>query len=282
MSRRLRKWSNGTKVATSRRVSSVSDARGTRWPNDPRRLVSAACLSVMLITGCTEEPRCVPGVSQACACVGGVVGAQSCLQDGSGFAPCVCTPSSSSIPALGADIQPVRDNATPRFVPLQRPWSRLFLQASCGAEDRYNMQVVPQLVWNPPGGPDITLTSEDVVVSAAAEHEPMWANERAVRLFGNWRGTNRRRVLVSRPIVGASCGEAMPLVVYAGVREDGFLLVSLETLPWSLPGDSQDMPGESKRALLRWDVEAQEIRAVDSWEGPTREAPAHLRIHAPR
>jgi hypothetical protein len=50
-------------------------------------------------------PRCVPGVSQACATPAGCMGAQVCTEDGKRFGPCVCAPAAaqSSAPDSPSD-----------------------------------------------------------------------------------------------------------------------------------------------------------------------------------
>jgi chitinase len=51
-----------------------------------------AALAVALLAACTDEaPRCVPGMSVACACAGSQSGVQSCGADGT-YAACRCDP----------------------------------------------------------------------------------------------------------------------------------------------------------------------------------------------
>ena len=74
---------------------------------DPNQPAPAAVASA---SAAAAPPRCVPGVSQACATPSGCTGAQVCVSDGTHFAPCACAPSaavttsaSSSLPLPAPD-----------------------------------------------------------------------------------------------------------------------------------------------------------------------------------
>jgi hypothetical protein len=73
-----------------------------RDPNQP--------VTPSVASAAAGPPRCVPGVSQACATPSGCTGAQVCVADGTHFAPCECappavapSPASSAAPAPAPD-----------------------------------------------------------------------------------------------------------------------------------------------------------------------------------
>lgn len=241
---------------------------------------------VLIIVGCSETeaepqdhtPRCIPGRVEQCACPDGESGTQTCQDDGR-FTACACKPAETSAgqdPGAGPHID------LGGFVPVRLPFARLFLSHGCHDADRYtHLGTTEQLVWEPPNGPRFTLTARDDLTRPSREPEPISASEFALRVYGAENG-GEPEILFALRHEGSTCGTSLPRVVNAGLREDGALLLSIETLPAKLPAWDEDIPGESKRAILAWDAESDEVRAVATWEGPTREAPDHMRFMPPR
>ena len=96
-----------------------------------------------------------------------------------------------------------------------------------------------------------------------------------ITLKGEWGGRTRTMMQLrySRDLSGSVHQD---YVVYAGIRQDGMLLVSMEALP------RNGAPGMVKRAVLRWDRAANAPRSQGVWEGPIRQAPSVFRIRPPR
>lgn len=85
-------------------VGSLEDPKGQAHP-----VGQAGCFVVLfvVISGCAETSRCVPGASASCACPGGATGAQVCRDD-STYGPCRCVdtneePADAGITDAGVD-----------------------------------------------------------------------------------------------------------------------------------------------------------------------------------
>jgi hypothetical protein len=75
--------------------------------HDPNQPAPAA-------SGAAGPPRCVPGVSQACATPSGCSGAQVCAADGTHFAPCECAPPAAATSAAGSPLPAPAPDASAR------------------------------------------------------------------------------------------------------------------------------------------------------------------------
>lgn len=245
----------------------------------------ASC--VILSVACGEPapsapPQCVPGSVVSCPCAAATPGAQTCQADGT-FSPCACASPEVAQPAAAIDVTN-KDDPDEQWSALIAPWSRIHFDAA--GDEGYQFTTVDSATWSPPGAPSVRLTvvahrqirgGGDIAMASARDQM-----EVVYRLMGAWDG-QRPATLATFSIFGNGemMGEELlasgsgTTVVYAGQREDGAALISLEELPASAarnPGG-----GRVKRILLRWNAAEGRPEAVRVWEGGTRHVPANLR-----
>ena len=168
--------------------------------------------------------------------------------------------SSASTPRLTAPLAPTE------WAPLREHWSRLAFHALHGA---FDLRAESEVYWVTPTGARVRLWVGPLgnIASTVLTKE--------LTLYGEWSDSGGRRSLVSYSRDFSGDSELQDLVIYAGVREDDLLLVSME----SLPQRDNRIPGHTKRVIFGWDVSANQPRVLATWEGPIRDVPELFRIH---
>lgn len=162
--------------------------------------------------------------------------------------------------------------------PLRRRWTRL---AHFGQD--YDYETEDSLTWVPAGGPAVVLTVPPPrrEYDAAGGEDGSGAQLTTVTLMGAWGGGRRPHVIMRyrHEAVGPFAADQRDFVVYAGIREDGSVLVSMEVLPQRGRGGR---PGHSRRIILGWNASRDAPRALAHWEGQTVDVPQLFRARAPR
>ena len=252
-------------------------------------LVFLSVFEVIGVFGCsrsTPSATCVPGATEECACIGGRNGAQTCLHDGT-FGPCQCEDlgtsaqepqkvESAATPSIAAPQLPVPSSS--QWVPLERPWARLYLYPACDGEAYGHLSTQPSTIWRTPVGVTVQV-SVNTRVSTPGDVIERTPEDTDVHLVGVWPGAAGPTTFATYQYSELSCGEAQAIVVYAGQRVDGLLLVSFEHLPGR---ENNDFEGTTHRYIFGWNEQRAEPTILQQWRGATMRTPQLFRMRAPR
>ena len=169
-----------------------------------------------------------------------------------------------------APTDPVEPDDSLAWQPLNRPWSRIHLNAECDDAAYGELTVRQEMAWHSdPTAPVIAVTTTSADVDG--EQGTRW-REVAVHARG-------AAIASIRSELDASCANQQATVVYAGERVDGLLLLSMETLPQRTEGRSR--PGHIMRYLFEIQGGAEELVEVARWSGADSDVPQAFRIRAP-
>ena len=166
-------------------------------------------------------------------------------------------------PCYALDWQPLK----------RRPWTRLYHR---GAEyPELARAVQSELLWDTGDGTTVRL----FVPPPVATGGPLGIATTTVELQAEWPGSLGPLLLLSYPWAASEDVVDQDLAVHIGERVDGRVLVSMEALRQR---GRLHLPGLSKRFVMEWDPATRRpLRCGELWEGPTAEAPPHLRVNEP-